>query len=90
MPNKKRKEHLKPWTPATYRIEVEGQLHENWSDLVAGMRITSRKRTDQSIVTCLTGRVTDQSGLTGLLNSLAELHLPILTVENLDEKNSGA
>ena len=83
----KKKEHLRPWSPATYRIEVEGFLEESWSDRFAGMRIHSRKREDQSIVTCLTGRLMDQSELTGMLNGLAELHLPILTVENIDENN---
>lgn len=78
-------EHIRPWTPATYRIEVEGLLEESWSERFAGMRITSRKRMDQSIVTCLIGRVMDQSELSGVLNGLAEMHLPILLVENISE-----
>jgi hypothetical protein len=85
MRDRYKKEHLKPWLPATYRIEVEGMMEESWSDRFAGMRIHSRKRADQSIVTCLTGRLQDQSELTGVLNGLAEMHLPILSVENLDE-----
>ena len=40
--------HLKLWTPATYRIEVEGHLDESWSDRLGGLRINSRKRADQS------------------------------------------
>ena len=43
--------HLKLWTPATYRIEVEGVLEEIWADSVAGMCISTRKRADQSTVT---------------------------------------
>ena len=82
----KNREHLKPWSPATYRIEVAGLLEESWADGFSGMTITTRKRPDQSIITCLMGRVMDQSHLTGMLNALAELHLPILSVENLDEK----
>ena len=80
-------EHLKTWAPATYRIRVEGALDENLSDRLGGMRITSRKRADQSTVTTLTGRVTDQAELTGVLNSLHELHLPILSVNILTEDN---
>mgnify|MGYP000514808751 CR=1 FL=1 len=30
--------HLRLWTPATYRIEVEGHLDESRSDRLAGMR----------------------------------------------------
>jgi hypothetical protein len=86
MSDESKKGHLRPWEPATYRIEVEGLLEESWSDRFAGMRIQSRKRADASIVTCLTGRLMDQSELTGVLNNLAELHLPILRVENIDEE----
>ena len=39
-------------------------------------------------MTTLTGRLRDQAELTGLLNSLYDLHLPILSVENLDADNS--
>jgi len=79
--------HLKLWTPATYRIEVEGVIDENWTDSLAGMRISSRKRADQSTVTTLTGRLKDQAMLTGVLNGLYELHLPILSVKLLTEDN---
>jgi hypothetical protein len=43
MPGEFDKKHLKFWTPATYRIEVEGVLDEIWADSLAGMRISSRK-----------------------------------------------
>ena len=76
--------------PATYHIEVEGHIDESWSDRLGGMRITTRRRKDQTTVTTLVGRVRDQAELTGLLNSLYELHMPILTVENLKDKNGGA
>jgi len=81
--------HLKLWTPATYRIEVEGVLEEIWADSVAGMCISTRKRADQSTVTALTGRLKDQAMLTGVLNGLYELHLPILSVKILPEDNGG-
>ena len=81
--------HLKLWTPATYRIEVEGVLEEIWADSVAGMRISTRKRADQSTVTTLTGLLRDQAELSGVLNGLYELHLPILSVKILPEDNGG-
>ena len=90
MSDKNKKERLRSWSPATYRIEVEGLLEESWSDRLAGMKIHSRKRADQSVVTSLTGRLMDQSELAGVVNGLAELHLPILAVENLDENSNGA
>lgn len=87
MPGEYDGKHLKLWTPATYRIEVEGVLDEIWADSLAGMRISSRKRDDQSTVTTLTGRLKDQAMLTGVLNGLYELHLPILSVKALTERN---
>jgi hypothetical protein len=47
------------------------------------MQIKTRRREDQSWVTTLVGRVRDQTELTGILNSLYEMHLPILSVKNL-------
>ena len=76
--NKKR---IKLWTPVTYRIEVEGHLAESWSDCLAGMRITARKRADQTTVTTLFGRLKDQAELSGVLNSLYDLRMSILKVE---------
>ena len=80
-------EHLKLSTPAAYRIEVEGEVPESWFDRLGGMRITTRQRANQTTVTTLIGRVRDQAQLTEVLNSLYELHLPILSVENLSEDN---
>jgi hypothetical protein len=45
------------------------------------MRITARKRADQTTVTTMTGRLRDQAELSGVLNSLYDLHLSILKVE---------
>ena len=74
---------LRPWSAATYQIEVEGRIQESWLDCFLGMRITGIERADESIVTCMIGRVEDQSELSGILNGLAELHLPILSVKKL-------
>jgi len=40
MPNEYDGKHLKLWTPATYRIKVEGHLDESWTDRLGGMRNT--------------------------------------------------
>ena len=76
--NKKR---IKLWTPVTYCIEVEGHLAESRSDYLAGMRITVCKRLDQTTMTTLVGRLKDQAELSGVLNSLYDLHMSILKVE---------
>jgi hypothetical protein len=45
------------------------------------MRIVTRKRADQTTVATLNGRLRDQAELSGVLNSLYNLHLSILKVE---------
>ena len=65
MPGEYREEHLNLWTPATYRIEVEGMIDEMWAGSLAGMRIGTRKRADQSTVTTLTGLLRDQADYRG-------------------------
>jgi hypothetical protein len=77
---------IKLWTPATYRIEVDGHIDESWSDRLAGMQITTRKRSDQTTVTTLVGRLRDQAELSGVLNSLYGLHLSILKVEVVNDE----
>ena len=81
MTDNSNEKHIKLWTPATYRIEIEGCLSESYSDCLAGMRITTRKRADQTTVSTLVGRLRDQAELSGVLNSLYGLHLSILKVE---------
>ena len=81
MTDNSNEKRIKLWTPATYRIEVEGHLAESWSDRLAGMRITTRKKSDQATVTTLDGRLRDQAELSGVLNRLYDLHLSILKVE---------
>jgi hypothetical protein len=69
--------------PGTYRIIVLGALSEEWSDRLAGMAITVTRWGDASDRTHLTGRIQDQAELRGVLESLYELHLPILSVERV-------
>ena len=67
-------------------IEVEGLLAESWSDRLADMRITTRKRTDQTTVKTLDGRLRDQAELSGVLKSLYDLHRPIFESGSCDRR----
>jgi len=89
MENEFNGEHLNHQAPAIYRIEVEGQLEQSWSDRLAGMQIRQRKRANRPTVSIMTGKIRDQAELTGVINSLYELHLPILSVINLSEDKGG-
>ena len=67
-----------------YRIRVQGFLDESWSQRLDGISITTRKQGDHKQVTTLVGIMVDQAALAGVLNTLYELHLTLLSVEYLD------
>ncbi len=71
---------LKFTSPATYRIFIKGFLDESWSDRLNGMRIDNLNMDAGRPVTKLSGEVRDQAELLGVLNSLYEMHLPIISV----------
>jgi hypothetical protein len=51
------------------------------------MQITEVRVTGKGPETILIGRLVDQASLTGILNSLYELHLPVLSAECLDAED---
>ncbi len=70
--------------PGKYHIRVQGFLDESWSERLGGLRITAGSLEDQGPITTLVGQVRDQAELAGVLNSLYELHLTLLSVEYLN------
>ena len=72
---------ITPGESADYWIEIQGQLDESWSGRLGGMKIKAGSGGEKAVITELTGQVADQAQLIGVLNSLYELHLPILSVE---------
>jgi hypothetical protein len=70
-------------TPAIYRIQVGGQLDADWSDRMQGMNIT--RMDNDSNGTVLVGRLKDQSALSSVMNTLYELHLPVISVDCLED-----
>ena len=75
-------------TPSTYRIRVQGRVDSTWADHLGGMTVTEDSSDDQAAVTILEGHLPDQAALSGVLNTLYEMHLPLLSVESLDEPNA--
>jgi hypothetical protein len=83
MSNTQPLENLKFETSAVYRIRVKGHIDDSLSDLLGGMVITRAFTGEKQPMTILVGQLTDQAALSGVLNELYELHLPLLTVESL-------
>ena len=69
--------------PGRYRIRVGGQLSASLADRLGDMTITVRHAASQQPVTMLTGEVTDQAALMGVLSTLYDMGFPLLKVERL-------
>ena len=70
--------------PARYRICIQGTLDKNWSAYCGGMTIEHENDSKRGAKTIMTGRLTDQSALIGVLNSLHDIGCPILSVEYME------
>ena len=60
---------------------MEGILPASWFERLGEMQVCSPPEKKLSGVTIMQGRVADQADLSGILNSLYELHMPILSVK---------
>lgn len=69
--------------PAVYEIRVQGRIKASWSDRLEGMVISVAAPDGGPFVTTLEGTLLDQAALAGVLNTLYELHLPVLEVRCL-------
>jgi hypothetical protein len=69
---------------AIYEIHVRGHLEEKWSDQLGGLQITSTQAAKGQQETIIVGRLVDQAALTGVLHTLYELHLPVVSVQCVD------
>ena len=77
-------QNFNPGKPIRYSITVEGSLSEKWSGRLGGMKIVILPRANQKPMTMLSGPLQDQAALFGVLNSLHELHMPIIKVDQHD------
>ena len=84
MPNK-----LKPKTdpsePIVYQIRLQGHLGSQWTDWFEGLTITL----DDNGETLLTGPVVDQAALYGLLKTVRDLGMPLLSIIHVDPGQAG-
>ena len=76
--------------PATYRIEIEGQLCERCEGWFDDMDIVVRGGDGGSTITTLTGTVSDQVALHGLLGSIRDLGLLLLSVRRIKDREPKA
>ena len=69
---------------AVYQIRVKGHLNHKWSDWFGGFAVTPQANDE----TLLTGSVSDQAALHGLLARIRDLALPLLSVRRVEDSPS--
>ncbi|HSO11659.1 MAG TPA: hypothetical protein VLT51_04740 [Anaerolineales bacterium] len=68
-------------TPRIYEIRVEGQLADRWSDWFEGLAICN----DPDGEVALTGLLTDQAALFGVLHKIHALNVILISVRRLPD-----
>jgi hypothetical protein len=75
-----------PDRPTVYQIRIKGHLGPQWTDWFEGLAITL----DESGDTLVTGPVTDQAALHGLLRKVRDLGMPLVSVRPIRQDVSDA
>jgi len=65
-----------PLEPMIYQIRIRGHLDSQWTDWFDGLSLTLEENGD----TLLSGSVTDQAALYGLLRKIRDLGMPLVSV----------
>ncbi len=63
------------------KIRIKGMLKQDWSDWLGGLIVSSQTNEE----TVLSGQITDQAMLLGLLNRIHGLNLQLLSFSQYDE-----
>ncbi|MEN8688349.1 MAG: hypothetical protein AB1Z51_08410 [Desulfuromonadales bacterium] len=80
---------LKFTSPAAYQILIKGFLDESWSERLNGLTIVNMNSETGVPITKIYGQVRDQAELLGVLNSIYEMHLPLISIDfGLDASES--
>jgi hypothetical protein len=71
--------------PAVYEITVYGELVNAYSFGLEEMTHACQTLEDGSIVTVLTGLLIDQAALSGILNVIQELRMPLISIVKVSD-----
>ncbi len=75
--------------PGIYRIKIQGRLSEGTLRRFDEMAVSIAPNTAGIPITTLTGRITDQAALHGIVARIRDLGLPLILVELVSPINQG-
>lgn len=76
-------QNIDPSKPMIYQIRIKGHLDEQWTDWFSGLTITL----EESGYSLLTGPITDQAALFGLLRRVSDLGMKLISFNQVDTDN---
>jgi hypothetical protein len=74
--------------PAVYKIKVQGEINGSLANRLGGLQINVNRSKANTLETVLIGQINDQAALSGLLNTLYDFHIPIISVNMLHDDPS--
>ena len=74
--------------PAVYKIKVQGEIIGSLANKLGGLQINVDRAKDYKSETVLIGQINDQAALSGILTTLYDFHLPIISVSILHDSQS--
>jgi hypothetical protein len=74
--------------PAMYEISVYGRLDGSWSPAAAEMSASTYQEQGECATTTLTGRLSDQACLLGVLTELYDMGYALLEARRLSEPSA--
>jgi hypothetical protein len=69
---------------AIYEIQVQGELDRGWQQWFNGLDVTFTQSSGRVHTTTLSGPVTDQAALRGVLCKLWDLNLTLISVRRVE------
>lgn len=69
-----------------FQIIVKGWVKESWSKWLGNLSIDPKLDDHSDQITIITGNVSDQSALRGLMNQIWDLNLVIISFQQIDTK----
>ena len=83
--NKKVLDEINFTGPAIYKIVIMGELEHQTAEQYWGMKITHIKNEGNKTISTMIGMIRDQSELSGIIISLHDMHITVISVNMLTE-----
>jgi len=76
--------NIKFQNPGIYRIVIQGGISQRWVNQFAEYIIAQEKVGEDNFKTNLKMKIMDQSHLSGILNSLYDMHMTIIEIKMIE------